>query len=92
MRANATGHSGGDALKESLRENPVCLILALFSAFAAFMIGGLTGFHAFLLSQNATTNEQVKIEEEEDREREKKRERYVDEFCLMLFFFSFVSS
>ena len=59
IRANDSGESGADSLRESLSENPVTMIVGPFAAFAALSIGGLTGFHVFLMCENVTTNEQV---------------------------------
>jgi len=61
MRANDSGFdSGSDSLRYSLSENPVTMIIGPFCAFATLAIGGLFGFHVFLMCNNVTTNEQLK--------------------------------
>jgi hypothetical protein len=54
------GESAATALGEALADNPASLIVLVFVSIVLFLIGGLAGFHGYLLWRNVTTNEELK--------------------------------
>lgn len=50
----------GPALGETLKKQPISLVLMVGNIAAASFIVGLFGYHTFLLLTNQTTNEQLK--------------------------------
>ena len=56
----ATGMDTGPALGETLKYQPISLVLIVINIAAASFICGLLGYHTYLLLTNQTTNEQLK--------------------------------
>eukprot|EP00357_Protocruzia_adherens_P032504 CAMPEP_0115002942 /NCGR_PEP_ID=MMETSP0216-20121206/18302_1 /TAXON_ID=223996 /ORGANISM="Protocruzia adherens, Strain Boccale" /LENGTH=580 /DNA_ID=CAMNT_0002368625 /DNA_START=35 /DNA_END=1777 /DNA_ORIENTATION=+ len=52
--------SGFEGFIEAIEQAPISLILALFVFFWMFFVLGLCGFHAYLITTNQTTHEQLK--------------------------------
>lgn len=48
------------ALSDTLKDNPIALVLIIYSIVAACFIWGLFGYHTYLIFTNQTTNEQLK--------------------------------
>ena len=57
----AVGMGTSAALEATLRRNPISLLLAIYAFAALFFVGGLCGFHVYLVCAGLTTNEQVRL-------------------------------
>jgi hypothetical protein len=55
-----SGIGGGDAFVESMREEPVSVALAVYSAAIVWFTVGLCMYHTYLICTNQTTYEQIK--------------------------------
>ncbi|RKP39667.1 DHHC palmitoyltransferase-domain-containing protein, partial [Dimargaris cristalligena] len=47
-------------LKPNLGQTPVSLVLVIYTFVFFWSVGGLTAYHAYLMSRNLTTHEQIK--------------------------------
>jgi len=54
------GLGGGDAFVESMREEPISVALAVYSAAIVWFTVGLCLYHTYLICTNQTTYEQIK--------------------------------
>jgi len=54
------GKGGGDAFVQSMREEPITVALAVYSAAIVWFTVGLCLYHSYLICTNQTTYEQIK--------------------------------
>merc|ERR1719261_1254601 len=54
------GKGGGDAFVDSMREEPMSVALAVYSAAIVWFTVGLCLYHSYLICTNQTTYEQIK--------------------------------
>jgi len=54
------GESDLDSFEAALRSQPASLLLAIYAFMALWFVGGLCGFHVFLVCVGQTTNEKLK--------------------------------
>lgn len=60
IRLMNKGSDVNTSLSDTLRDNPIALVLIIYSIAAACFIWGLFGYHTYLILTNQTTNEQLK--------------------------------
>ena len=60
LRTHVHGDGSAEAFGDALYSNPTPLIVGVFLFLILFAIGGLSGFHGYLIWRNVSTNEELK--------------------------------